>query len=155
MNENIFYTSSYCPTSNCIVNIPDPYVEIKKAENEFMNNDLVCCNNGHRDNILDPNHTHVNFGIAYNNNRFQFVEHFENDIVNWQTVQVINNELIMIGQMPRGYSIVNIGIFSDPNPMTLTEQELDHQSPYDILHYNGGSRSRGNFTTTYWKLSLS
>ena len=86
----------------------------------------MCCNNGHRDNILDPNHTHVNFGIAYNNNRFQFVEHFENDIVNWQTVQVINNERIMIGQMPRGYSIVNIGRFSDSNPMTLTEQELDY-----------------------------
>ena len=104
-----------------------------------MNHDLACCNNGHRNNILDPNHTHVNFGIAYNRNAFYFVEHFENDLVNWQTVDVVNNKLVMIGQIPHGYSVVSISIFSDPNPITLTGQELNHQPPYDILRYDQGT----------------
>jgi uncharacterized protein YkwD len=38
---------------------------IANSEYGMMYNDLTCCNNGHRDNILDSSYTEVSIGIAY------------------------------------------------------------------------------------------
>lgn len=45
----------------------------------MMNNDLQCCNNGHRNNILDPRVGGVSIGIAYDSGShiIDFVEDFE------------------------------------------------------------------------------
>lgn len=136
--ENDYYTYSYCPTSNCIENTYDPDTEITKGENEMMNND-ASSNWGHRNNILDPHHTHVNFGIAYDHDRFYFVENFEDNLVNWQTVGLVGNTLTMIGTMPQGYLLDHIDVFSDPGPKTLTEYDLDNLSPYNAGYYDQGT----------------
>jgi len=42
----------------------------------MMNNDVLCCGNGHRDNILNPLFTTVSIGIAYSGSAVYFVEDF-------------------------------------------------------------------------------
>lgn len=136
--ENVYYSYSYCPASNCIENTYDPYEEIKKGEYEMMNNDAAS-NWGHRDNILDPNHTHVNFGIAYDHERFYFAEHFEDNLVDWQTVKLVGSELTMVGTLPEGYSIYHMDIFLDPEPKALSEYDLDNLTPYNDGYYDQGN----------------
>jgi len=51
---------------------------IKSLEASMMDNDLNCCANLHRDNILEPLHTQVSIGIAYNSTAVYFGEEFEN-----------------------------------------------------------------------------
>ena len=60
MQENIAYTQS--GVSACLGSLCKTYgnVNVSNAiagmEYSMMYNDSICCNNGHRDNILDPNH---------------------------------------------------------------------------------------------------
>ena len=136
--ENNYYTYSYCPTSNCLENTYDPYVEIKRGEDSMMNNDAAS-NWGHKKNILDPNHTHVNFGIAYTDDRFYFVQNFENNLVNWQTVQLTGGSLMLSGTILPGYTMDSIDVFSDPSPKALTENDLDNSPPYDAGYYDQGT----------------
>jgi len=48
-NGNKYY---YC-------HILDPYQAIRDLEYSMINNDSKCCNNGHKNNILNKFHTHV------------------------------------------------------------------------------------------------
>jgi uncharacterized protein YkwD len=137
VDENISYVESHCLSGNCYVNSFDPFKQINGSEYGMMYDDAAS-NWGHRDNIIDPNHTHVNFGIAYDNNRFYFVEHFENNIVNWSTEQMAGNQLHLVGEMPVGYSLEQIEVFADPSPKILTGQELANQSPYNEKYYDQG-----------------
>jgi uncharacterized protein YkwD len=51
---------------------------IANSEWQMMNNDVVCCNNGHRMNILDTSYTSVSIGISYSSSdsTIYFVEDF-------------------------------------------------------------------------------
>jgi cysteine-rich secretory family protein len=136
--ENDFYKYSYCPNVICVQNNFDPYQVIEEGEYEMMYNDSQS-NWGHRDNILEPNHTHVNFGIAYNHDRFYFVEHFETNLISWQVLKLNGNQLIMNGKYPAGYSLYNIDVFEDPSPKVLTSNELENASPYNKGFYDQGN----------------
>jgi uncharacterized protein YkwD len=135
--ENISYVESHCLAGNCFANSYDPFKQINDSEYRMMYDDAAS-NWGHRDNIIDPNHTNVNFGVAYDHDSFYFVENFENNIVNWNTIQMTGSQLHLVGMMPVGYSLKEIDVFSDPSPKVLTGQDLDNQSPYNVGHYDQG-----------------
>ncbi len=59
----------------------DPYDAIDHLEQSMVYNDLVCCNNGHKNNILDPYHTDVSIGIAYDKYYLVIVQNFENHYI--------------------------------------------------------------------------
>lgn len=48
-----------------------------------MYDDVKCCNNGHRYNILDKYHTNVSIGIAYDKYYFSIVQNFEDRYTKW------------------------------------------------------------------------
>jgi uncharacterized protein YkwD len=54
---------------------------IQSLEHSMVYNDVTCCNNGHRDNILDTLHNFVSIGVAYNSTTVYFDEEFENDYI--------------------------------------------------------------------------
>jgi len=56
-----------------------PSVEssIEVEEYSMVNDDLKCCDNGHRDNILNKYHTSVSIGIAYSDAAVM-IQNFEN-----------------------------------------------------------------------------
>jgi uncharacterized protein YkwD len=137
MAENIGYVMVHCLAVNCYANSFDPFKEINDSEYKMMYDDAGS-NWGHRDNIINPDHTHVNFGIAYDNERFYFVENFENDIVDWQITTLNSNYLHLAGQMPSGYSLDQINVFSDPSPKPLSSQDLDGTAPYNAGYYDQG-----------------
>ncbi len=137
VDENISITSTYCPSSDCIPYSFDPFKQINDSEYGMMYNDAGS-NWGHRNNIIDPEHTDVSFGIAYNNEKFYFVEHFENNIIKWQTMKIEGNQLHLVGQIPVGYSLYQIEVFSDPSPMPLASKDLNGMSPYNAGYYDQG-----------------
>ncbi|MDG6945356.1 MAG: CAP domain-containing protein [Nitrososphaerota archaeon] len=55
---------------------------IRNLEHLMVYNDVVCCNNGHRYNILDPLHNFVSVGVAYNSTYVFFDEEFQNEYLN-------------------------------------------------------------------------
>ena len=61
----------------------DPTEEIKDHEYAMMYDDEECCDNGHRDNILDKYHTHVSIGIEYDAYFLVLVQNFENQYITW------------------------------------------------------------------------
>ena len=137
VDENISITTSYCPSSKCAPYSFDPFKQINDSEYGMMYNDAKS-NWGHRDNILNPEHTDVSFGIAYDNDKFYFVEHFENNIIKWQTMKLDGNQLHLVGQIPAGYSLYQIEVFDDPPPTPLTSKELDGKLPYNAGYYEQG-----------------
>src|SRR2546425_1639499 len=115
VRENISYVVAHCFSGNCYANAFDPFKEIKDSEYNMVYQD-ASSDWGHRDNILDPNHTNVNFGIVFDNNRFYFVEHFENNIINWHAAQLVGSELHLSGSLPALYSLSQILVYTDPSP---------------------------------------
>lgn len=63
----------------------DPISSLKQANSEMINNDTDQ-GNAHRNNILNPNHSSVSIGIAYNSNKLILVEDFQERIEpNWKS----------------------------------------------------------------------
>ena len=138
VRENISYVVAHCFSGNCYANAFDPFKEIKDSEYNMVYQD-ASSDWGHRDNILDPSHTAVNFGIASDNNRFYFVEHFENNIISWHAVQLVGSELHLSGSLPALYSLSQILVYTDPSPTTLSANDLDGRAPYNLGHYDSGT----------------
>lgn len=112
---------------------------LRTLEWQMMYNDSMC-NWGHRDNILNPAHNKVSIGLAYDTNNVYFVEDFENDYIEWTTLNVSgNNDVVMEGTFTdTGFSIRLLSIFFDEAPTNLTSVQLEKQ-PYN------GSYTIGTF----------
>jgi uncharacterized protein YkwD len=108
----------------------DPMTTIDKLENEMVYNDQQCCDNGHRDNILDGHHTHVSIGIAYDQYYLAFVENFEN---NYGLEVTINNGQVRVsGNLSTG-TLDYIGIYYDTMPTPEVYEQNKH-----LLSYSAG-----------------
>jgi uncharacterized protein YkwD len=88
-----------CSSGAYICNVTNPYSEIDRSEYLMLYEDKECCNDGHRDNILDPHHTHVSIGVAYDDYFFAFVQNFENQYAQWirPIARDVTNDVSMAG----------------------------------------------------------
>ncbi len=75
VTENVAYITW---TSNHFISASSVEGSISLLERGMMYNDSLCCNNGHRLNIVNPIHNRVAIGLAYNSTSLYFVEDFEN-----------------------------------------------------------------------------
>jgi uncharacterized protein YkwD len=91
----------------------EPMPTIDELQNEMMYNDEECCNDGHRNNILDPHHTHVSIGIMYDDYYFAYVENFENNY--GLDVDAENSEIEISGTLLDG-ELDYVGIYYDNMP---------------------------------------
>ena len=132
VSENIDHRYVTCSWATCSTYFWDPFKVINQSEYRMMYNDSLS-NWGHRDNIIDPDHTNVSFGVAYDTENIYFIEHFENNIINWQTMTLRGTQLHLVGQMPPGFTLGSISVYEDPDPRPLTGHELDNAVPY---HHN-------------------
>jgi len=135
--ENISYFFTECPTSNCVPSVVDPLKNIQSLHYMMMYDDADS-NWGHRDTIIDPYHTHVNFGIAYDDDTFYFAQHFETNIIEWTKIELTNAELEIVGKLPDGFSMIQFEIYVDENPKTLSGKTLNEESPYNQNYYDRG-----------------
>jgi uncharacterized protein YkwD len=108
----------------------EPLSTIEELEFEMMYRDKECCNDGHRDNILDPRHTHVSIGIVYDEYYLAFVENFENNY--GLDVEVRNGQVRISGELEEG-QIQQVGIYYDGMPAPEIYEENKH-----LLSYSAG-----------------
>lgn len=173
LDENVAF--GYCTdelTNSSYVSIaPCNFATIENAiydaESAMMFNDSTCCDNGHRENILDPMHTAVSIGIAYNvtAEAVFLVEDFENVYLGFTTLSLSSNTVTLAGNysdvdltpwqgnpISSGASFV---VFYDPSP-----QPIDSLPTLSCLSEGSacaeysqcGSSNELNETTqcTYW-----
>ena len=112
----------------------EPISTIDELENEMMFNDKACCDNGHRDNILDRDHTHVSIGIMYDEYYLALVQNFEADY--GLSTDVEGTKVSISGPMPEGAKFDNVVVYYDGLP---TRQAYDANK--EKLSYNAGTLS--------------
>src|SRR5579885_959248 len=114
----------------------DPYKAIDDGEWMFMYNDSACCNNGHRDNILEKSHTDVSIGIAYNDYYFALVQNFENNYIKFdrpitEDYQGKNTRTMHISGSITAGTILAVDVFYDQWPSPQVYQENKDRTSYD------------------------
>ena len=108
----------------------EPLSTIDELEYEMMYKDEECCNDGHKDNILDPHHTRVSIGIVYDQYYLAFVENFENNY--GLDVSINNGQVRISGQLLKG-ELEQINIYYDNMPTPAVYE----QNKY-LLSYSSG-----------------
>lgn len=108
----------------------EPLSTIEELEYEMMYKDKECCNDGHRNNILDPRHTHVSIGIVYDRYYVAFVENFENNY--GLDVSVNGGQVRISGQLLEG-ELEQIRIYYDEKPTRAIYDQNKH-----LLSYSAG-----------------
>lgn len=136
VKENI--AASWCEGFTCKMNPP----ELIDKFQYLMVYDDAESNWGHRDNILDPNHSLVNIGLAWDDNNFYFAQHFETKLIEFKNLDFSSDKVLRIsGKIPETYSLKSISIFQDNAPMSLSGNDLESNSPYNQNFYNSGKFS--------------
>lgn len=124
------YKRFYCP-------VIDQYKAISDLEYSMMYNDEACCNNGHKNNILNKFHTHVSIGIAFNKYYFVMVQNFENHYLNPDLKILKNNEDIVLeakinDQNKFNFVINHVSFFLDEYPTKLSYEKNVDTNSYDF-----------------------
>ncbi len=142
---------------------------ISGLENQMMVNDSACCQNGHRDNILSPNHNRISMGIAYNESYVYLVQDFENYLFNFSQPILSGNTVSLDGPSSARLGQLAVYVFYDKSPAPLSPAQLNkppYQQSYDQGIFIGGVvppcsfsciTYPGNITVTAqtWKVSSS
>jgi len=136
-NVGLSYCTSSLSTTNTVIpiNCDLSTVESGIASSEYgmMNLDVACCNNGHRDNILNPDHTSVSIGIAYNSttDAVYLVEDFENAYISSESLQLSGSTVTLqgaTGENLTGWTSTSSGaqiaVYYDPPPTPINTSEL-------------------------------
>lgn len=126
-NSNKYY---YCPAI-------DPIKAIEDLEYSMVYNDSKCCNNGHKNNILNKFHTHVSLGIAYNDYSFVIVQNFENQYLDSNyTVEKNKDEIKLqakiLDQNNYNFTINHVSFFLDDHPTKLNYEENKNKNSYEL-----------------------
>ena len=98
---------------------------------------------GHRDNILDPNHRAVNIGIAWNERRVTFVQHFEGGDVQATAAPSLSPDGVLTLTVSKQSPEIKIGglvsVYFDPVPIPMTSRQIDVLNSYCV---GGGQTTR-------------
>ncbi|MCL5239497.1 MAG: CAP domain-containing protein [Candidatus Marsarchaeota archaeon] len=130
--ENVAYRESEsCGVFGCTGNV-NVKQALQQMEYDMMYNDSACCNNGHRDNILDPNHNQVSIGIAYNSSSVYFTEDFIDNYINWSNygINPSTDEMYVEGKINGGSTLSTVQIAYDKPVENMTVAQLDNTSSY-------------------------
>ncbi|MCL5430391.1 MAG: CAP domain-containing protein [Candidatus Marsarchaeota archaeon] len=109
------------------------YNSISSMEYSMMYNDSACCNNGHRFNILDPNHNQVSIGVAYNSTTIYLTEDFIDNYISWfyGTPSYGNNgDASLKGTIQSGYHLLDVEVGYDSPVQNMTKSQLDALGSY-------------------------
>ena len=130
---------------------------IANAEAGLMDRDAACCNNGHRDNILDPFHDSVSIGIAYNSttDALYLVQDFENSYITSESLQLSGSAVALQGSTQQdltGWTGATSGalivVYYDPPPVPIADDELTISQSclqYNELYEPASCQYRGGY----------
>ncbi len=132
VSENIAYRySAECGVFGCSGDI-NVTQALQEMEYSMMYNDSQCCNNGHRDNILNQYHNQVSIGIAYNSSTVYFVEDFIDNYIAWSKygINQSSDEMLLYGTLAQPYSLSSVQISYDAPVQGMSRVQLDNTSSY-------------------------
>jgi uncharacterized protein YkwD len=137
VEENVAYEATTIPS---FISTSSVEAAISGLEYQMMNNDSICCQNGHRDNILTRFHNQVSIGIAYDSTNVYFVEDFETFLVNLATPIIQGDTITLTGSTVSPVDPNSVLIFYDSPPQQLTAAQLNTQyyGSYDQGTFLGG-----------------
>ncbi|MDE1865199.1 MAG: CAP domain-containing protein [Candidatus Micrarchaeota archaeon] len=138
VDENVAYNEQVnetCLGPVCSIHQINVTAAITRMNNQMLYNDSLCCNNGHRNNTLDPNHNRVSIGIAYNKTNVYLVEDFVNSYITWLNntpgIQAGTPIIYLNGLTKNGANFSFIQINYDPSPQNLSDGALSDTKSYD------------------------
>ncbi|HKX81455.1 MAG TPA: CAP domain-containing protein [Nitrososphaera sp.] len=108
----------------------DPIATIEELQYEMMYNDLECCADGHKNNILNNFRTDVSIGIAYDQYYLVLVQNFENNY--GLDIEVTDQSVTISGDFDAG-AIDHVAIYYDPLPTPET-----YEANKRLLSYSQG-----------------
>ncbi len=120
---------SRCVSTIILCERIDPLSTLDELQHEMIYDDKDCCDNGHRDNILDRNHTHVSIGIAYDAYYLALVQNFEADY--GLSTNVDGSKISITGPMPPGAKFDNIVVYYDQLPSKQAYETNKERLSYD------------------------
>jgi uncharacterized protein YkwD len=137
VEENIAYEYAGFPSFTSTQSVERA---IGGLEWQMMNNDSTCCNNGHRDNILDQFHNRVSIGIAYSSTYVYFVEDFETYYITLNTPILQGDTITLEGNTSQALSPTSVDVYYDSTPTSITPEVLNsaYNTPYDQGTFVGG-----------------
>lgn len=92
-----------------------PMSSIENSEYSMIHDDAAS-GWGHRDNILDPHHTHVSFGVAYDQYSYAFVENFEDNYIDFSSpIGTDPSDVRIVGNVISG-ELANVSVYYDSYP---------------------------------------
>jgi uncharacterized protein YkwD len=109
----------------------DPVTTIEELQYEMMYEDKECCDDGHRNNILNEYHTHVSIGIIYDEYYLAFVQNFENNY--GLEIEMKGNQATISGQLIKG-DIRYVSILYDPPPDPAVYEQNKKSLSYSAGH---------------------
>ena len=132
VEENVAYiTNESCGLLGChgTVNADSA---IRSMENSMLYNDSACCANGHRYNILDPNHNQVSIGVAYNSSTVYLVEDFIDSYIAWSSgfPSYSSGEVSLSGSVQQGHRISQVAVSYDQPVQDMSVGQLWNTSSY-------------------------
>ena len=126
---------SFCTSDSKLYCEPlDPFDAIDKLENSMMYNDFLCCQDGHKNNILDKLHTNVSIGIAFNEYYFVLVQNFENNYLRYNLSNE-NGEFLLEAKMldpKKNLELSHISLYFDNLPNQEEYEENKNKLNYSI-----------------------
>ena len=100
----------------------EPVSTMKKLHRGMVYDDAHA-NWGHRDNILNPHHTHVSIGIVSSEYALYFVQHFEGHHIEYlddtgrqNPIDMIGGKFVIKGEIPEKHEMSSIAILGEPLP---------------------------------------
>ena len=91
---------------------------------------------GHRDNILRESHRAVNIGIAWNEKRMAFVQHFEGGAATVRSRPTLSRNGILsleLVKRERGIDIARVvSVYYDPTPTRMTVSQIGRLDSYCV-----------------------
>ena len=118
----------------------NPTADILDHHNGMMFDDAHA-NWGHRDNILDPYHTHVSIGVAYTDYTLVFVQNFETRRIEGvgpagSPANPISldsaGRITVAGRMDAGLGVYSIDVYYDPLPSARTYRMHANDMSYSL-----------------------
>ena len=132
---SVEWKADKCDTPSVRCRVPSPRLAIREHQWGMMYDDAHA-NWGHRDNIVDEGHRAVNIGIAFNNRRVTFIQHFEGGNVEAVEPPTLNKDgflALSIRKNVAGLEIFDsIAVYYDPPPEPMTPDEIDSLDGYCV-----------------------
>ena len=140
--KNDEWRQAGCNSALVRCSVPTPEKAVRDLQWLMMYDDAHA-DWGHRDNILGETHRAVNVGIAWNNRRVTFVQHFEGGAVTADAPPSLDQNSVLSLSVTKNEGGVRIGglvsVYFDPTPRPVSRELNDSLDSYCV---GGGATTR-------------